>query len=236
MKDPRYSLTGYQIKYIALISMFFDHLGILTAPYISHTCYYILRGIGRTAFPVFCFFLAEGFYYTHNRRRYFMRLILFGIISELPFDVVLHNSLNDDIPGPFTWESQNVFFTLAIGFGLMILLTKYSSYQNRLVIILLALLLAEVLHADYGAVGVCTILLFYYRKINSKEQSRGSLIFCLLPLIILSFASPVQLACIASLAPLSLYQQEKGNGWKYLFYFFYPAHLILLYALLYFVT
>lgn len=231
--NPRYSLTGYQIKYIALISMFLDHLGVLIAPYISHSLYYTLRAAGRIAFPVFCFFLAEGFYYTKNRRHYLMRLILFFLLSELPFDIILKGSLNDGIPGPFTFESQNVFLTLAIGFGLMMFLDRSLSQSSRLFFILSALFLAEILHTDYGAVGVCTILLFYERRMNPERQTGpSSLLLCLLPLIILSLSSPVQLACIFSIFPLSLYQQERGNGWKYLFYIFYPVHLIFLYALI----
>lgn len=237
MTDPSYSLTGYQIKYIALISMFLDHFRVVAEPYIPYSLYLFLHGIGRLAFPIFCFFLAEGFYYTKNRRAYLMRLILFGILSELPFDIALQSSLKDDLAGPFSWAAQNVMFTMAIGFGLMMLLTKYSSHrydQLRLGFIILALLLAEALHVDYGAVGVCTILLFYYRKRNHPDQNEvSSLAFCMIPLVLLSLAYPIQLVCILSLVPLSLYRQERGKGWKYLFYVFYPAHLLLLYALVY---
>ncbi|MBR1523666.1 MAG: TraX protein, partial [Lachnospiraceae bacterium] len=74
-------MTGTALKLIAVISMLIDHTGDVLFP---GTMW--LRYIGRLAFPIYCFLLVEGFFHTKDLRRYMFRLLLFGLISEIPFD------------------------------------------------------------------------------------------------------------------------------------------------------
>ena len=114
--------TGAHMKWLAIVSMLIDHVGavllehILLAGFASsdafstvYTIYKVMRGIGRFAFPVFCFLLVEGFVHTSNRTKYLRNLVVFAIISEIPFDWAIFGT-------PVYWGYQNVFWTLAAGF------------------------------------------------------------------------------------------------------------------------
>lgn len=118
---PRWMfLDGTMIKWVAIATMFIDHVAaslILThlstgAVYASDFPWYAFylgcRRIGRVAFPLFCFALSEGFYHTHKRSRYALRLFLFALISEVPFDLALNNGDIDFLHG------TNVIFTLLL--------------------------------------------------------------------------------------------------------------------------
>ena len=133
-------INGSTLKLIALISMLTDHTAAVIFPYlmIKYEVYtldfsmdyasmalsqggagwlYILyqimrRGIGRLAFPIYCFLLIEGFERTHSRAKYAFRLFLFALISEVPFDLAFHGYR-------VYLYYQNVFFTLLLGLLMM---------------------------------------------------------------------------------------------------------------------
>lgn len=95
-------LTGYHLKLIALITMFIDHIGAVFFPQLR-----ILRAIGRISFPIYVFLAAEGCRYTSSRWKYMLRLGLFALISELPYDLALHPGLPLGL-----LNRTNVFYTL----------------------------------------------------------------------------------------------------------------------------
>ncbi len=136
-------INGSALKVIAMVSMVFDHgaavlLGLLLikngiydvgnlspdymrellalgSPGYLYIAYQIMRRVvGRIAFPIYCFLLVEGFQRTKNRKKYMLRLFLFALISEIPFDLAFHGTL-------FEWDYNNVFFTLLIAFVMMYL-------------------------------------------------------------------------------------------------------------------
>ena len=127
----KFEITGATLKWIAIITMLIDHIGAaILEPYAEMqmmtsgasslwTLDMLLRGIGRLAFPIFIFLMVEGFYYTHNRKKYFFRMVLFSLISEIPFDMAFQRTLSMDgsqkIP-LMDFSGQNVFFTLTLGF------------------------------------------------------------------------------------------------------------------------
>ena len=96
-------MTSFVLKIIALITMFIDHLG-----YAIYGKFSYLNYIGRIAFPIFAFQISEGFVHTKNIKKYFIRLLVFAIISQLPFMLFL-STFSKNI------YELNIFFTLSFG-------------------------------------------------------------------------------------------------------------------------
>lgn len=120
----------------------------------------ILRYIGRSAFPIFCFLLVEGAVHTHDIGKYARRLLVFALVSELPFDLALRNHF------PW-WAHQNVFCTLALGLLAIQIFRKSAGREWRGVAALgAAAILAEVCNTDYGATGVLVITVMYLLREN----------------------------------------------------------------------
>ena len=118
LSRPGFSLSGTALKRIACLSMLVDHLGASLLENGLFRCSAIdprlvgldqlLRLVGRLAFPIYCFLLVEGFVHTHNVKGYLGRLVLFGLLSEVPFDLAFFRT-------PFYPGAQNVYWTLALG-------------------------------------------------------------------------------------------------------------------------
>lgn len=228
-------LSGYQIKYFALFSMFLDHTGFICQPFLPNTLYLVLRGVGRLAFPLFCFFLVEGFFHTKNPLNYAGRLLAFAVLSELPFDLAFYrlSSLN------LAFSHQNVFFTLFLGFIAMYFLEQSEasfafSFSRYIIVLILFSLVNEMIRGDYGGGGIFCILLFYFFRKNTRDTPFLSVPKCLLsmcPLVLSALPSfPVQAFCFGAALLLRSYNGKRGRGNKYFFYLFYPAHLLFLYG------
>lgn len=197
--------SGSALKLIAHATMLIDHVGagivrnMLAArvyPFqLSHETfdlvYAIMRGIGRTAFPIYCFLLVEALFYTKNRLRYLLSLIVFALISEAPFDLALFarnnvaNTLHPIAALVTNRERvvayQNVFFTLAIGFLLIWCVQtvvdaaktftqdapRYALPAYMIMTLVSATVyfaayrLADAIHTDYAHRGVTLIFVFY---------------------------------------------------------------------------
>lgn len=226
-------LTGFALKYIALLSMTIDHFSAIFLEY-GTTAYTLGRGIGRVAFPLYCFLLVEGYFHTSNHKSYLKRLFLFAIISEIPFDMAFYKfPLTSDL-STLTGH-QNVYFTLAFGFLAMYLIDRYWQQNTTLAMVSTVIIAtaAELLHFDYGSMGILVILIFYaYQKFYTNRSVMQGHIIALLPL--LTYGN----FCVYLALPLlALYHGEKGNvlphgksfpGAKYLFYVYYPLHLFVL--------
>ncbi|OEG12528.1 hypothetical protein BCR25_07855 [Enterococcus termitis] len=173
--------------------------------------------IGRLAFPIFCFLLVEGFVHTSNIKRYSIRLFLFALLSEIPYDLAFSKRFVDI-------HSQNVFFTLWIGLLVIAGLKKYwhSSLRSlplSLMIIGSGVFVAEWLQTDYGGwIGVLLIVNFYLFR-NRK------LLKCLFGGLILLQNSVFGLLAFLF---IYLYNGQRGRQLKYFFYWFYPVHLLVL--------
>ncbi|MBR4529559.1 MAG: conjugal transfer protein TraX [Lachnospiraceae bacterium] len=185
-------VSASTLKLVAVITMTLDHFaaGVLYFQLLTHalpswldfdtgyTIYMVLRGIGRTAFPIYCFLIVEGLMHTRSRARYLLRLVLFAFLSEIPFDLIatqLSDPASADIPQLLAdnreaiFEHQNVFFTLAIGlaaiWAIEAIRTRFGTCLVTLVsaavISIAAYHLADFLKTDYEGVGVCVILVFY---------------------------------------------------------------------------
>ncbi len=213
------------IKWIALATMFIDHIGagILERGFIQadpsmRQLDYCLRSIGRISFPLYAFLLVEGYLHTSSRKKYCTRMALFCLISEIPFDYCFL--------GGISLQYQNVFFTLLLGLVAMCISgyieeksPKVRVITNITVFAFFALA-AELLKTDYGALGVALIALLYVHRKNRMMQClAGGALFIL-------YEPP----CFVAFILIFLYNGIKKkdiNGLVY--YMLYPAHLTLYY-------
>lgn len=206
-------LDSFQLKCIAIVSMALDHTGAVLYP-----SQIWLRCLGRIAFPIFCFLIVEGFFHTHDVRWYMGRLGVFALISEIPYDLAFRGV-------PLEYAHQNVFFTLLIGIGMMILLERNREWPVKAVILLLAMWLAVLIRSDYNFRGVLLIFVFYiFHESRWLAVTAGGLWNFL-------YQGVIQKYGVLSVLPLALYNGERGRKMKYFFYIFYPAHLLLLYGI-----
>ena len=130
--------------------MMLDHYGAIFQP--SEISF---RIIGRLAFPIYSFLLVEGFIHTSNLKKYVKRLLIFAILSEMPFDYAFYGTIN--------WNHQNIFFTLLIGLIAMYLIDNKNSSNNALIAVG-AGILTIIMSTDYNYIGIIYILSFYYSK------------------------------------------------------------------------
>ncbi|MBQ9765517.1 MAG: conjugal transfer protein TraX [Lachnospiraceae bacterium] len=246
-------IAGSTLKLIAMICMLIDHIGavivwgVIEASYAESATaasaavtmadlfncnpgmvilYYIMRSVGRIAFPIFCFLLVEGFVHTRSRKKYALRLLLFALVSEIPFDLANKAKLIE-------FSYQNVFFTLFIGLLAICVLEEVSLrfgetvdkrtlYGTNIAVTAAAMLAAYYLKTDYSLFGVLAIVIMYL----FKEQKKKGMLYGCVVLIIQSF---LELFALVDIALVGMYNGKRGLKFKYLFYIFYPAHLIALY-------
>lgn len=206
-------LDSFQLKCIAIVSMALDHTGAVLYP-----SQIWLRCLGRIAFPIFCFLIVEGFFHTHDVRRYMGRLGVFALISEIPYDLAFRGV-------PLEYAHQNVFFTLLIGIGMVVLLERNREWPVKAVILLLAMWLAVLIRSDYNFRGVLLIFVFYiFHESRWLAVTAGGFWNFL-------YQGVIQKYGVLSVLPLARYNGERGRKMKYFFYIFYPAHLLLLYGI-----
>ena len=220
-------ISALALKWIAIISMLIDHIGYALAGTVPFLVWKSMRIVGRLAFPIFCFLVVEGFFHTKNVKNYLIRLGVFALISEIPFDFFLR--------GRFLYmDYQNVFFTLFIGLLLLYLYNRFlANVQPVYAIMTLVsmLCLAFIVKCDYGAEGVLIIYLFYLFRFRPvpKYISVG-LVLCLM--------GDIEPFAILALLPIAFYNGKKDGREgdssgrksvnKYFFYCFYPLHLAIL--------
>ena len=220
-------LSNSVLKCIALISMLIDHVAsvllrgdqtVLIALFGKQlTLYALMRFIGRIAFPIYAFLIVEGFVHTRNRKAYGIRLLVFALISEIPWDLEHTGSF-------FSW-TQNVFFTLFLGYLGLCLIEKLKNEENRLknTFLLIGLLVISILsRADYGCTGFGFILMLgLLRDYPIPRAIAGS-----------CFLSSRWQAGLAFI-PIAFYNGKRGfiktRFLKILFYVLYPLHMLILF-------
>lgn len=220
------NITSDCLKWIAVITMVIDHIGaaILEKTYFFlsadiQKADFLFRKIGRLSFPIFCFLLVEGFYHTRSRKKYLVNILLFAVISEIPFEAAFFDRL--------VWGFRNVYWTLAIGLLMMILIENLKETEwvhKELYSFLLvggAALLSGLLQTDYPAVGVLLVYILYKTRTERKKQ-------CILGAIAMSYEITAPLSFLL----IYFYNgQRKQKRFKYFFYLFYPLHLFVLYKI-----
>ncbi len=235
--------TGNELKLIAVLCMLCDNIGYMliensmlygyTPEYWSmaiatpegerlYLVARILRMIGRMAFPIFAFLLAEGFSHTSNLRNYMRRVLILALFSEVPFDLaVFHRA--------FEFSYQNTCFTFFLGLCAMYFLKRFR--RSRILSLFFAAFFAAAawfIRSDYGAFGVIMICVFYLlRRDPSARIFTG---------VLMSAFESFHYYCTAviSYIPLAFYNGKRGNlALKYFFYAFYPVQLLIFYGIVY---
>ncbi len=221
-------LNGFHLKLIAACTMFIDHMGHTLFPTVLW-----LRCIGRLAFPIFCFLIAEGCVYTRDRRKYALRLLAFALLSEVPFDLMV---------GGTVWYpySQNVLWTLLAG-ALICWCVDWALRKKTPAAFLLtgaavaaAFCLLELAGTDYGGWGALLVALFYgVRRApcgTAAKRTAQAVGLAAFSIGIMGGVS-IELWSLAALLPLWLYNGRRGYSnpvVQYGFYAFYPVHILIL--------
>ena len=226
---PQKGFSGSTLKLIAIITMLIDHIGaaviarLLIAGQGSemlYKIYYAMRTVGRVAFPIFCFLLVERIFLHGSRKKYALRLFGFALLSE--YRSIWH------FQGKYEFGYQNVFFTLLIGLLTIMLFDAVVKKQEWHPVLRSAL--PVIITFGNGCTICCTqimmqsvlaILVFYMtqRQMRGLQIVAGCLAFCW------------ELPAIVAFIPIAFYNGKRGWNIKYLFYAFYPVHLLVLYLI-----
>lgn len=197
--------------------MITDHYGAIFQP--SELTF---RMIGRLAFPIYCFLLVEGFIHTSDIKKYGTRLLVFALISEIPFDYAFY--------GGIYWGHQNIFFTLFIGLLAMNLIEhKNSGGSNAPFIGIGAAAAATLMSTDYNFIGIIYIFAFYYSR-NLSSIKRMAVVAAVIFMTNLLSTSWIQQYSLLALPILLMYNGKPGPKNKplqHLFYWAYPLHLLI---------
>lgn len=219
-------MSIFIIKIIACITMCLDHIKYA----IPETRNFVTMYFGRIAFPLFAFLIGEGYAHTSNLKRYYKRLIVFALISQIPF--MLFRTLVGE------WKMLNIMFTLLLGLLAITVFDKLKKkYYISIPIVAFCIFLGKILKVDYSWYGVASVFvlylcrnrkilrlilfaslnfIYYYNRliVNLAVNSLISYLFATLPGVILLF-----------------YNVQLGKKTKYLYYYFYPVHMVILYFL-----
>ena len=222
-------LNGFHLKLIAICTMLIDHMGYTLFPGVMW-----LRCVGRVAFPIFCFLIAEGCVYTHDRKKYALRLLVFALLSEIPYNLMNSGMIWD----PY---DQNVLWTLLLG-ALVCWLMDWAlkkctplSFMLTGAVMLAAYWLLEIGNTDYGGWGMLLVAVFY----GVHRAPSGAVVKMIAQAFGLAFFSigvmggylSIELWSLAALVPIWLYNGQRGFSNKavqYGFYAFYPVHILAL--------
>ena len=228
-KQGTISFNAFTLKLIAIIGMTLNHASITFSDNISQITKIALFPLGGTTFPIMAFLLVEGYRYTSNFKLYAQRLLLFAILAQ----------------GPYMWamrfRSLNVMFTLLLG---LVTLYLYDNMEKRklfwLAFVGLALITSIM---DWGVIGILIILLYHVIQVKWKRFVIPILlpvVFVIGELCVYAIVPSISLddkihrftfgviGCGLTIPLLMKYNEQRGRTLKYLFYFFYPVHLLIL--------
>ena len=243
IKKIRFEVTSATLHIFAMVLMLCDHLWATIVPGNDWlTC------VGRLAFPIFAFMIVEGYFHTKNLKKYILRLLIFALISEIPFNLMVGGAL-------FNPVHQNVLWTFLIAISVIWLNERAKKKECRLWLrILIALgtsgmgsVLGLLTMVDYYHAGVLTVLVFYF----FRERKWWCYLCQLACLVYLNFEMlggfgyefnifgrevfvAQQGLAVLALIPIWLYRGKQGyynKVMKYIYYGFYPAHLLLLWLI-----
>ncbi len=215
-------MDNFSLKVLACITMLIDHIGAILFPNVI-----IFRVIGRIAFPIYAFLIAEGYRRTRNIKKYMIRLGVLALLSQVPFMIA------------FNSRGLNVFFTLLGGLLAIWVWDKEWDFNKRVWLIILIVVLVSIFDTDYSVYGIATIFIFNKYSKKSKVLWRAIIglnsiytlslwEYLILPSGGVNFRVFLQALSLSSLIFISRYNGEEGRKMKGIFYVFYPVHLCIL--------
>lgn len=214
------SLNNNQIKIIAFFSMLLDHIGVLILKNQNIFFEYknlavLFRLIGRIAFPIYSFLFLEAFFKSKSIKKYAIRLFIFAIISEIPFDLFFFNKIIE-------FSHQNILFNFFLILILLSLIKRNEKNKTNIVLyIIIFSMISYFLKLDYYYIAVIFISILYIYRDNYNIK----IIYSFIVLI-------TQFPAILGFLLFKLYNFKKGKiNIKILFYLLYPLHFIILYIL-----
>lgn len=237
-----FQLTAFHLRVIAMVSMLIDHsfknfnFGVLSGTF---------EILGRLAFPIFAFQIVEGYCYTKDFKKYFRKILIFAIISEIPFD-----TLNGF--GFRSLNYQNVLWTFLIALIVIRLIDIFkSNTENKILLVIKSALIISIGFiignlggVDYYGTGVLIIVMFYltrnlkYRHIIqfvllllASMHLNGKIIY---PFGLDKIGIGVQMFSLISLIPIWLYKGKQGytsKAWRSFCYWFYPGHIVAIFLI-----
>ena len=241
-KKFRIEITSAALHIMAMVFMLCDHLWGTVVPGNDWlTC------VGRLAFPIFAFMIVEGYFHTRDLKKYVLRMLIFALITELPFNLAIGGNF-------FYPMHQNVLWTFLIAIGLIYLNERARVIGKIWLSILvgvgtavLGVAVGLLTMADYYHVGVLTVLVFYFFRQRKWWSYLGQLV-CLwylnfemlggfgyvFEMFGREFFFPRQGLAILALIPIWLYRGKQGyynKVMKHIYYWFYPAHLAVLWII-----
>ena len=222
--QDKFQINGAILKYIAFISMFIDHFNkAIITPLLNYQQPLVFISslfdiIGRLAFPIFAFMIVEGFYKTKSRWKYLRNLLVFAVISEIPYDMFQSKVFINN-------RSQNIMWALALGLLTLIIVDKLKEkIKNKYIWILVSIILvainaiiATLLSFDYDYYSIIIIFILY---IFYDKRFVGSILSYL---VIIK-----EVYSILGFATINFYNGKKGRQNKLFNYLFYPVHLLIL--------
>lgn len=237
-------LDSNALKTIAIIAMTIDHIAWLSFPDYPHEALpVILHIIGRITCPIMCYFIAEGYHYTKNIRKYTCRLFVFALISHFAYIFASADFVDRKSFIPFYYgnllNQTSVIWPLAWGL-VMLRIVNSEKIQKRWVKIALILLICLVTFpSDWSCIASLCILAFGTNRGKLKTQSVWLIIYVAIYAAVYCFAIDwvyglVQMGVVLAIPFIKLYNGERGKSprinkfMKWLFYIYYPLHLAIL--------
>ena len=258
-QNKKNSLTGAFLKRTACLTMFIDHFfAVLFLGYMNlhpvdggrnprlELIYRVGRAVGRVSFVLFAFLIVEGFLHTRSRAKYLLRLGLFALLSEIPFDLAFSGELMD-------WTGQNIYWTLFLGVLVLTLWEQLGQYRGipfqiaRVAVLLAGGSVAFLFSTDYRYMGILLIFTFYLTRDMGFPIQILSVGFVMLfgtwsanciryadsftAAYLFRFSLREMYGLFAFLL-IACYGGERGKQLPKPFYYgFYPVHLLFLYGI-----
>lgn len=229
---PQKPLNSNQLKAIAMVAMTADHVTSVVFPnYPTDWWIILLHIIGRLAAPIFWFFVAEGYHYTRDRKKYAARLLAFALVGHFAYNFAFGIPL---IPFQTSVFNQtSVIWPLFWGVVALAIHdhARLKPWQKTCLVFGIC---AVTFCADWSSIAVLAILQIGTNRGNFKKQMLGMMLsVSMYAAVYILFVNPVygvlQMFVVLAIPLLKQYRGERGSwkGMKWFFYVYYPLHLII---------
>ena len=236
-----FGVSAFILKIVAVISMIVDHYSVMLYPMTfggkisamppeAMVKYMHLRIIGRVAFPIFAYMIAEGFIKTKNIKKYIQRMFIFALISTPAYNIAFGQAFIYTQKFLIAFIFGNVMWTFFFALIMLCIIKKIEEKVENVFlkslfavcVVALFYMLGDAIKCDWHGFGIALVAIFYVFRKSKIMQ-----IFFAAAAILLAFFKPfgVNFYAFLGLIPILLYNGKRGKDVRYLFYAFYPVHL-----------